>query len=506
MKASVLALLALAGCTEITKTDWNPPNDDVPDRSGTGGTPSFGSGGFGADSPVPETGVVGGYGIDVTQGGQIIALPIGPTQVVLAESDGSAVLAGGTGMGLPSGGNVVTPVMLVLHLTPGGFQESAAYVYAGEGSTAMFGGAALDGQGNVYIAGSYRGSLTLNGVTLLSTINPGVVNATDPFDQHGRPSQDAFIFKLDRWGGVIWALNFGGFADQSLTSIARAPDGSIVLSGAFTGELWFGPQTLVSSGGSTVPDLVLMRISADAMPLAVRQFTTALTSFGATAIDSEGNVVQGGNTSLTGSAPALAGYEELAFGHGGFVLKLDASFEPLWLTNLGEEQGPEISGLSVDHEANVVVSGHGSDGFDLFGEAAEAGTGGVVLAKLDGNGAPIFGNSYGYSTQDFASSATVLSDDSIAFTGAFFQDIDFGGGRLPSLELGAADVFVARVDPAGEHLMSLRAGGLDADYGTSIAALLEDRLVTVGTFTNAIDFGSGIVTNQGGPYVAWIMP
>ncbi len=433
MKAGLFALLALLGCTEITKTDWNPPDNDVPEP-GSGGSPAFGSGGFGADSPVPEVGVVGGYGIDATQGGQIIGLQVGPTQVVLANADGSTVLAGGAGMGLPSGGNIVTPVLLVLRLTSGGFQESSAYAYAGENSTAKFGGATVDDQGNVYVVGSYRGSLTLNGVTLTSTVNPGIVNVADPLDTHGKASQDAFIFKLDRWGGVLWVLNFGGIADQAITAIALGPDGSLVLPGAFTGELWFGPQTLLSSGGSTVPDLVVMRISADAVPLSVRQFAGDVPSFSAVGVDAEGNVLLGGTTSLAGRAPILIGHEGLAFGHGGYVLKLDSSFEPLWLTNLGENQGPELQSLSVDPQGNVVVPGHGSDGFDLFGETPEIGTGGVVLAKLDPDGAPIFGKTYGNTTQDFASSATLLSDDTIAFTGTFYRDVDFGAGRLLSLE------------------------------------------------------------------------
>jgi hypothetical protein len=223
------------------------------------------------------------------------------------------------------------------------------------------------------------------------------------------------------------------------------------------------------------------------------------------AIDSAGAVLLAGNTRFDAPGPALQGYEALTIGSGAFALKLDSGFVPLWVTNLGEGVGPQARSLAVDHADHVVVAGYASDATDLFGEPL--GAGGIVLAKIDPDGAPIFGRSYGNTLNDSASSVTVLSDDSIVFTGSFRNDVDFGGGRLLSLELGtASDVFIARVDGAGNHVMSLRAGGLDDDSGMSIAALPSDRVVTAGTFANAIDFGTGIVTNQGGPYVAWITP
>jgi hypothetical protein len=505
MKSSLLGLFALLGCTEITKTDWTPP-DEVPEhRPSAGGSgPSFGSGGFGADTPAPEVGKVGGYGIDATEGGQIIALPFGANEV-FGDSDGSAVLAGGYGQGLPGGGSGVVAALSVDRVSAAGYVESTAIAYTGEQSSATFGGAALDGLGNVYIAGSYRGLLTLNGVTMQSAVNPGPVNTTDPFDDHGKSSEDMFIFKLDRWGGVIWAWSIGGVADQSVSLTALAPDGSITLFGKFTGEFLFGQQALVSSGGSTVPDLVFLRLGADGLPLSARQFTSNVWNFRSMASDSGGNLLLGGDITGAGSdEPNLAGYDELDFGRGGFVLKVDSSFEPLWVTNLGQEQGPRMREVTLDHLDNVVVAAQGVEAADLFGEPV--GDRGIVLAKLDPNGAPIFGRAYGNTLIDFASSATVLSDDSIAFTGIFYQDVDFDAGLLPSLEPGMSDVFVARVDPEGNHLMSLRAGGVGADYGTSIAALPLDRLITTGNFATAIDFGSGIVQNRGGPYVAWITP
>ncbi len=505
MKSGLLALLLLSGCTEITKTDWNPPNDDFPETpTGAGGSVSHGSGGFGAGVPVPETGVVGGYNYDPTRGGQILSLPFGPHRV-FAEGEG-VILAGGSGDGLPSGGSEIITAVLALRFTAAGYQEYAAYGYSGEGSSVTFGGAVADDQGNLYLTGGYRGQMTLGGITLQSVVNPGVVNPDDYADEHGKPSQDTFIFKLDRWGRPLWVHAFGGVADQAITAVALAPDGSLVVTGSFTGDLWFGEKVLISSGGSTLPDLFFLRISADGLPLIASQIASDVVPFRMMAIDSEGGILLGGKTRIDVPMPTLQGYEALEIGSGGFVLKLDSGFVPAWVTNLGQNgDGPDVRALAVDHAGNAILVGDASGASDLFGEPV--GAGGIMLAKVGPDGVPVFGRTYGSTPNDVASAVTVLSDDSIVFTGSFRGDLDFGGGPLFSVEPGFTDdVFVARIDSAGQHVMSLRAGGLDSDYGLSIAALPSDRVVTAGTFANAIDFGSGIVTNQGGPYVAWLTP
>lgn len=503
--SSLLGVLALFGCTELTKTDYLPPESSPAFRPSSGGSaPSFGSGGFGAGISAPDVGEVGGYGIDVTQGGQIISLPYGATRV-LGNADGSCVLAGGYGLGLPGGGNGVVAALSVDRISPSGYVEMTAIAYTGENSSATFGSAVVDELGNVYAVGSYRGTLMLNGITLRSVYNPGAANPNDHADQHGKPSEDIFIFKLDRWGTLIWIWTIGGVGDQKASLVAREPDGTITLLGSFTGAFGFGEQVLVSSGGSTVSDLVFLRFSSDGVPLEARQMQSPDQPFTAMVSDSQGNLLLAGNRFDKPLEPVLGDYEQLKLkSDGAFVLKLDPELEPLWVTSLGEGLGPAVRDLEVDQEDNVIVVGNNPFSGDLFGEPLDER--GIVVAKLSPEGEPIFGKAFGNTQSDHATSVTVLDDGSIAFTGSFYRDVDFEAGLLPSLEPGVADVFIARLDPEGNHLMSLRAGGIGSDYGMAIDTLPLGRLVTSGTFYTAIDFGSGIVLNRGGPYVAWLTP
>ena len=366
-------------------------------------------------------------------------------------------------------------------------------------STTRF-GVVIDESGNAYIAGSFRGQFGLDGHTISSTVNPGAVVYGG--DGHGLPSLDIFLLKLNRAGKVEWLERFGGVADQVSHALLRGADGNLILVGNFMGKLDFGVAELLSSGGSTLDNSFIASIDLQGQVIATKQFEQGLAIYSAT-IDSQGDLIFAG---LSPTASALFDDPAFAVPGGGWVLKLDPSWQPMWVKGLDAQLSPVLNQVVVDHEDDIVIAGDGYGHPSLFG--TPIGDRAVVLAKLDPTGATIFASTYGADDLDFAASVAVLSDDSIAFTGGFYESIDFGGGELDCLEphLYKSDVFVACVDAQGNHLWSLRAGGADSDSGFSIVATPNDTLVAAGEFANAADFGGGPVTTVAGPYVAWFEP
>ena len=367
-------------------------------------------------------------------------------------------------------------------------------------STTNYGGAVIDESGNAYIAGSFRGQLELDGHVISSTVNPGAIAYGG--DQRGLASLDIFLLKLNRAGGVEWLERFGGVADQAPHALLRSSDGNLILVGDFTGKLDFGVAELLSSGGSTVANSFIASIDPQGQVIATRQFEQGLAIASAT-IDSRDNLIFACSSQTAG---VLFDDPALAVPEGGWVLKLDANWQPMWAKGLDAQLSPALNQVVIDREDDIVIAGDGYGHPNLFG--TPIGDRAVILAKLDPTGASIFANTYGADDLDFAASAAVLSDDSIAFTGGFYETIDFGGGELDCLEphLYKSDVFVARVDARGNHLASLRAGGAGSDWGFSIVATPNDTLVTAGEFANAADFGGSPVTTVAGPYVAWFEP
>jgi hypothetical protein len=343
------------------------------------------------------------------------------------------------------------------------------------------GGVVVDADGNVYATGSFAGCLAVGTDGVQSVVNPG--SRIEPLDGRGRPSPDAFFLKLDRGGNVIWLKSFGGVADQRPTALLEDAAGNLVMLITFRGRFDIDGQTFLSSGGSTESNGVLATFDSDGTLLSARQVTEGYGTYLAR-MDSEENFI-------------LASPE-------GWVAKRDPSWELVWLETFDDVEGPSPRAIAVDLEDNIVIAADAYGDPSLYGQPLV--DQGAVLIKLSPDGEPLFAAAYGSNHLDATSAVAILSDNSIAITGSFHDSIDFGAGLLTALEPGAnrSDVFVAKLDENGGHLMSLHAGGIDADAGYGIAALPGDELVTAGYFTAAIDFGGGQVANRGGPYVAWL--
>ncbi len=104
-------------------------------------------------------------------------------------------------------------------------------------SSADFYGVSTDAAGNVYIAGSYSGSVTLGVHTLANSNNGGILWA-----------------KYDSSGTVLWAKNAAvGAGNNSNAATALTIDGAgnLYMSGSFQGSIFVGPYSLVDISSIT---------------------------------------------------------------------------------------------------------------------------------------------------------------------------------------------------------------------------------------------------------------
>jgi hypothetical protein len=97
----------------------------------------------------------------------------------------------------------------------------------------------------------------------------------------------------------------------------------------------------------------------------------------------------------------------------------------------------------------------------------------------------------GPSTQE-AAGVAVDAAGNIVVTGYFLGAIDFGGGVLTSA--GESDVFLVKLGADGAHLWSRRFGDASAK---AVAVDADGNVFVTGDFSNAIDFGTGPLTNTG---------
>jgi hypothetical protein len=97
----------------------------------------------------------------------------------------------------------------------------------------------VDGSGNVYLVGDFRGSVDFD---------PGL--GTDLITSAG--GRDIFVQKSDALGNEIWTRRLGTAGDEQVTRVRIGPTGALHLVGWFTGTMDFDPtaaqHTLTSVG------------------------------------------------------------------------------------------------------------------------------------------------------------------------------------------------------------------------------------------------------------------
>lgn len=132
---------------------------------------------------------------------------------------------------------------------------------------------ALDGDGNIVVAGSVSGALS------------GATSAGG--------YSDAYVWKLDNNGATIWTRQFGTSADDYATGIAADSAGAIFVGGYGTGV--FDGQ--MASG---YRDGFARKYSADGTAQWTKQFGSSLDDVvGSAAVDGAGNAYVAGRTSGT---------------------------------------------------------------------------------------------------------------------------------------------------------------------------------------------------------------
>lgn len=169
----------------------------------------------------------------------------------------------------------------------------------------------------------------------------------------------------------------------------------------------------------------------------------------------------------------------------------------LWSKRYGGSQYQQTTALAVDAAGAAIVAGfyRGSVSFG-GGPLVSSGTNDVFIAKIDGDGKHLWSHRAGGTGDDRAWDAATDAAGNVVIAGFFSNTIDFGGGPLVST--GSWDIFVVKLDSAGHHLWSKRFGDSGQQEAHTVAVDAAGNIVLGGMFWGAIDFGGGALTSAGG--------
>lgn len=311
---------------------------------------------------------------------------------------------------------------------------------------------AVDGSGNVYVAGTFRGTATI-GTTSMTSVD----------------LDDILVIKIDgSSGSVVWAKGFGTVGDDGAQGIAVDATGNIYITGyygnMFTGgSAVFGSTTLTSAGGR---DAFVTKLNSVGDVQWAKSFGGAIADEGySIALNSAGDLYFTGKTTSTSKfGPVTLSSSGL---NDAFVAKLNGSGDVQWAKNFGGTDADAGRKIVVDNSDKIYASGifFGTAGFDTH-SFISAGNADMFLMRLDATGAIDWVKQYGGSAYD-DNFGLAIEGSSVFMSGMIDGAASFDATTLTSF--GASDAFAAKVNGADGNLAwATNFGGAGNEYGRAI--------------------------------------
>ena len=206
----------------------------------------------------------------------------------------------------------------------------------------------LDSEGSLIWQKTYGGSESDFGLEILTLENEeymiaGYTNSTDGDISNAFGGDDAWLFKIDTDGNLLWEKTIGGEADDKANDIAYDADNQqFILVGA--------TASIETQGGQ---DFWIAALDMEGnISWEVAYGGPNLDSAKDVVLDEEGNIYVLGSTLLQG------GDVSITFGNGDFwLIKLDNNGELLWEKTVGAASFDIPNSLIKDNNGDILIIG-----------------------------------------------------------------------------------------------------------------------------------------------------
>jgi hypothetical protein len=309
---------------------------------------------------------------------------------------------------------------------------------------------AVDGSGNIYVAGMSTASW---GVSPVRAYSGGY---------------DAFVAKLFPTGARIWNTFLGGSGFDSGYAIAVDGSGNVYVAGS-SDTNWGSPVRPYTADY----DVYAAKLDANGS----LTWSTFLGGSGfdngdAITVDGSGNVYVAGDSSTTWGSPVRV-YDNA----DAFAAKLNSSGSLTWNTFLGGSSFDEAYDIAVDGSGNIYVAGESWSTWGVDPIRPFIGVIDVFVAKLFPTGGRIWNTFLGGSGFELGGRIALDGSGNIYVTGT--SAAPWGNPVQPTI--GNEDAFAAKLNSTGGLTWNTFLGGSGKDYGSSIAVDGNGNVYIAGT-------------------------
>lgn len=335
-----------------------------------------------------------------------------------------------------------------------------------------------DRNGNLYIAGEYRGSTQLGATQLVSTSFLGM-----------------FIAKISQDGECLWFIQPSGEHSGVINSISIDNEDNIICTGSYGGTAIFG-KTVLDTNASDYDGIFVSKLDTNGNWLWAKHVASyySLPVLCLLSVDDSCNVYvsselvsthEFGTTTLVQDS----GLIEI------FIAKLDTNGDWLWAKKNTEHIN--LRCMITDNESNVYLAGSYPNSEFEPADLYEAffGYDDIYLAKYSASGELIWEKKLGSRGTDVVHGMAIDRQSNIYLTGSSSGEINFGDILLTSN--GYREVFVAKMTKQGDFVWASRPGGDYARTGLSIVVDSMDNVYVAGFFSDSAMFGTSSVVSNG---------
>lgn len=303
-----------------------------------------------------------------------------------------------------------------------------------------------DGNSPRAMAGDNEGNIYLNGLFQYDLL----------YDEFSLYSLDyaCYVLKIDGTGDAEWLVQSEGSGDTYPQSLVIDPEGDIVMTGNFYGEIIFGSHTLDGvHPGYSISDIFICKLRADGY------FEWAVEAGGGR-YDYGYSIVCGSDGSIY--VNGLYGYQ--AF-FGPFTLYVDGDFytNEMFVVKMNTEGGFQWAKsvslacfdnnlMCIDSKDNLyMTNSYSHDKFIGPSLLQWYGYDDVYVLKMDTEGEIVWAKGAGSMNEDRGLGITLLPGDDLAITGYLSTNAAFDS-ITPSNNSRA--LFIARLDQIGPMVIS----------------------------------------------------
>jgi hypothetical protein len=305
--------------------------------------------------------------------------------------------------------------------------------------------------------------------------------------QASQGASDAFVAKYSEEGNLIWQRCFGSSSEERAQQLYYDKNsGQIFVTGYFDAKLYYGFDSLISSGEE---DIFLIALDSSGNWLWGKSFGGAgAQSASAVFCDASGKI------SISGYFEDTLNADNIQLISRGirniFLIQTDANGNCLWGQRMGGLLYDEGLNIVSDEHENLYLSGYYRDTAD-FGpfQTRSVFTYDCFLVSLTSYGDWRWLRSFGGGYVDNCPALAYMPQSKRILTGGwFFNNMSFGSDTTLYAS-GEEESFLAAFDTLGNLSWSRKVGSEMAELIYDIAVDENDNILAIGTFDSIIIIG-----------------